>query len=115
MRMHLSEMMPSSIQSNSDPVNHSTEAASTLELAQALAERLTITSGDWHRMKANRKARALQQAAAAIVFLLKDQPQEALARLQQAVGWLDKSVTAPPCPTHGHHQPEKTSKASAPN
>ncbi len=104
--MHLSETMPSSIQSDSsNPVKHSTQEAATLESAQALAERLTITSGDWHRLKANRKARALQQAAAAIVFLLKDQPQEALARLHQAAGWLDKSVTAPPCPTHGHRQP----------
>jgi hypothetical protein len=104
--MHLSEItVPSSIQSDSSsPAKHPIKAASTLELAQALAESLTITSGDWHRLKANRKARALQQAAAAVVFLLKDQPQEALARLQQAVGWLDKSVTAPPCPTHGHHQ-----------
>lgn len=115
MRMRLSEM-PSSTQSHSsDPVKSSTEASS-LELAQSLAEHLTITSGDWHRLKANRKARALQQAAAAIVFLLKDQPQEALARLQQAVGWLDKSVTAPPCPTHGHHQAgSEANKASASN
>lgn len=110
--MHLSEMP--SIQSDADPVKRSTEAASALKLAQTLAEHLTITSGDWHRLKTNRKARALQQAAAAIVFLLKDQPQEALDRLQQAVGWLDKSVTAPPCPTHGHHQPgPKTNKTSS--
>lgn len=94
--------MPHSI--SSGPAKDSAQDTSTLELAQALAERLTITSGDWHRLKANRNARALQQAAAGIVFLLKDQPQEALARLQQAAGWLDKSVTAPPCPTHGHAQ-----------
>jgi hypothetical protein len=74
---------------------------STLKLAQALVEHLTIQSIDWHRLKSNRKARALEQAAAAIVFLLKDQPQEALVRLQQAVGWLDRSISAPPCPTHG--------------
>ncbi|MBD1860194.1 MULTISPECIES: DUF6439 family protein [Trichocoleus] len=75
---------------------------STLELAQALAARLTLTDMDWHRLKSNRKVRASEQAAAALVFLLKDQPEEALARFRQAAGWLDRSVSAPPCPTHGH-------------
>ncbi|OCR00625.1 hypothetical protein BCD67_11645 [Oscillatoriales cyanobacterium USR001] len=75
---------------------------STTELAQALAQRLAITEKDWHRLKANRSARASEQIAAALVFLLKDQPEEALPRLQQATGWLDKSISAPPCPTHGH-------------
>ncbi|MBD2006646.1 MULTISPECIES: DUF6439 family protein [Cyanophyceae] len=73
----------------------------TLELAQALAERLAITPNDWHRLKSNRKVRAGEQAAAALVFLLKDQSEEALVRFQQASGWLDKSISAPPCPTHG--------------
>ncbi|HLO87822.1 MAG TPA: DUF6439 family protein [Nostocaceae cyanobacterium] len=75
---------------------------STLELAQALMDRLSISPDDWHRLKSNRNARASEQLAAAMVFLLKDQPQEALVRLEQAVGWLDKSISAPPCPTHGH-------------
>lgn len=75
---------------------------STLELSQALIERLSISPDDWHRLKSNRNARASEQVAAALVFLLKDQPQEALSRLEQAVGWLDKSISAPPCPTHGH-------------
>ncbi|HEY9607060.1 MAG TPA: DUF6439 family protein [Allocoleopsis sp.] len=74
---------------------------STLELAQALAERLSITPSDWHRLKSNRPARASEQAAAALVFLLKEQPEEALARFRQAVGWLDRSISAPPCPSHG--------------
>ena len=74
---------------------------SPLELAQALAERLAITPNDWHRLKANRQAQAGQQAAAALVFLLNEQPQEALIRFQQASGWLDRSISAPPCPTHG--------------
>jgi len=78
---------------------------STLELAQALAERLTINEKEWHRLKSNRNARASEQAAAALVFLLKDQPEEALIRFRQASGWLDKSISAPPCPTHGHHSP----------
>uniref|UniRef100_B8HP60 Uncharacterized protein n=1 Tax=Cyanothece sp. (strain PCC 7425 / ATCC 29141) TaxID=395961 RepID=B8HP60_CYAP4 len=77
-----------------------------VQLAQQLLEQLTIHSQDWHRLKANRKARALEQAAAAMVFLLKDQPQEALERLQQASGWLDRSITAPPCPSHGHSPPQ---------
>ncbi len=74
---------------------------STFELAQALAERLTITPNDWHRLKSNRKARASEQAAAALVFLLKEQPEEALHRFRQASGWLDRSISAPPCPSHG--------------
>ncbi|MBI4783188.1 MAG: hypothetical protein HY785_17980 [Oscillatoriophycideae cyanobacterium NC_groundwater_1537_Pr4_S-0.65um_50_18] len=75
---------------------------STVELAQALAERLAIAPGDWHRLKSNRKARSGEQAATALVYLLKDQPQEALARLEQSAGWLNRSISAPPCPTHGH-------------
>lgn len=77
---------------------------STLELAQVLLERLSISSEDWHKLKSNRMARANEQAAAAIVFLLKDQPEEALPRFQQAVGWLDRSISAPPCPTHGQQK-----------
>ncbi|NEO31817.1 MAG: hypothetical protein F6K36_15545 [Symploca sp. SIO3C6] len=76
---------------------------STLELAQALAQRLTIRPNDWHRLKSNRQARASEQAAAALVFLLKEQPEEALARFRQASGWLDRSLSAPPCPSHGNH------------
>lgn len=74
---------------------------STLELAQALVERLSIHDKNWHRMKSDRKARAREQLAVALLFLLKDQPEEALPRIQQAVGWLDRSISAPPCPTHG--------------
>jgi len=74
---------------------------STLELAQALAARLAISPSDWHRLKANRQARASEQTAAALLYLLNDQPSESLARLQQAAGWLDRSISAPPCPTHG--------------
>jgi Family of unknown function (DUF6439) len=77
---------------------------STLELAQALMERLSISPNDWHRLKSNRKARASEQAAAALVFLLKDEPLEAIARLEQATGWLNKSISAPPCPTHGDNK-----------
>ena len=40
---------------------------STVELAQALAERLAIAPADWHRLKANRKARAAEQTAMALL------------------------------------------------
>jgi Family of unknown function (DUF6439) len=74
----------------------------TLELAQALADRLRITESDWHRLKSNRARRAQEQAAAGMVLLLSDRATDGLAHLQQATGWLDKSVSAPPCPSHGH-------------
>lgn len=90
-------MIHSSVQSpNSDLQQFTAE-----ELAQALMAKLAITDKDWHRLKTNRKARASEQVAAALVQLLKDQPDEALARLHQATGWLDRSISAPPCPTHG--------------
>lgn len=73
----------------------------TLELAQALAERLAIPERDWHRLKSNRNARAGEHLAAALVFLLKNQPLEVIPRLNQAIGWLERSISAPPCPTHG--------------
>ncbi|HEY9748673.1 MAG TPA: DUF6439 family protein [Allocoleopsis sp.] len=85
----------------------------TLELAQALAARLTLTDMDWHRLKSNRKVRASEQAAAALVFLLKDQPEEALPRFRQAAGWLDHSVSAPPCPTHGHRSAKPAANSAS--
>ena len=84
------------------PLSQKVKELDTLELTQILAERLAISDRDWHRLKSNRQARAREQLAAALVFLLKDQPEEALPRLQQAVGWLDRSISAPPCPSHGH-------------
>jgi len=75
---------------------------SDLELAQTLAARLAIQPNDWHRLNRNRQVRAREQLATALVFLLNDRPEEALPRLQQAVGWLDRTLTAPPCPTHNH-------------
>lgn len=81
-----------------------TSDLSTLELAQALAERLAIKPNDWHRLNRNRQVRAGEQLAAALVYLLKDQPEEALLRTQQATGWLDRTLQAPPCPTHGQQK-----------
>jgi hypothetical protein len=79
----------------------SPETLTTTALAQSLAEKLAIAPKDWHQLKANRKAQAGQELAAALVFLLKDQPEEALSHIQQAAGWLDRSISAPPCPDHG--------------
>jgi hypothetical protein len=83
-------------------MSSTTDDLTTLELAQALAERLRIAETDWHRLKSNRPARAKEQAAAALVFLISDRPEDAVARLSQAVGWLDRSISAPPCPSHGN-------------
>jgi hypothetical protein len=77
------------------------EEFSNLQLAQVLMARLSISADDWHRLKSHRNSRASEQIAAALVFLLKNEPQEALLRLEQAVGWLDRSISAPPCPSHG--------------
>ncbi len=74
---------------------------STLELAQILASRVAISERDWHRLKSNRQARSLEQTMAALILILKDQPAEAIAHLEQAAGWLDRSISAPACPTHG--------------
>ncbi len=82
------------------PLQEQLVGVSTEELAQVLVERLSLTDGDWHRFKANRGVRAREQAAVALLALLRDQRDEALARLQQAAGWLDGSVTAPPCSDH---------------
>ena len=71
---------------------------SEVELAQALAARLAIPHQDWHRLKGNQQAQAKQQLASAMVFLLKEQPQEALIHLNQAVEWLNGSLKSPPCP-----------------
>ena len=89
-------------QSTQLPKTSQLEEFSTLELAQALMERLSISPSDWHRLKSNRNSRASEQAAAALIFLLKNQPTEAIAKLEQASGWLDRSISAPPCPSHGH-------------
>jgi len=70
------------------------------DLARALLEKLSLTEQDWHRLKSNRRARAQEQVAAALVFLLSNNSEEAQLRLNQAIGWLDRSITAPPCPDH---------------
>lgn len=73
----------------------------SLELAQILAEKMAISVNDWHKLKSNRQAQAGQQLASSLVFLLNDKPEEALERITQAQGWLDKTIKPLPCPTHG--------------
>ena len=85
----------------SDHTTLNLQDADSLALAQALAKQLSISPIDWHRLNTNRQVRAKEQVAAALVYLLKDQPEEALPRLEQAIGWLNRSIKAPPCPTHG--------------
>lgn len=80
------------------PNDLSPEAVSSLDLAQQLAQQLAIGHKDWHRLQSNRPARAQEQAAIAMVYLLKGESDLALAHLQQATAWLDRSVSAPPCP-----------------
>ncbi|MGD1857948.1 MAG: DUF6439 family protein [Leptolyngbyaceae cyanobacterium] len=77
------------------------QGTDSLELAQTLAKQLAIGPMDWHQLNSNRQIRAKEQVAAALVYLLNDNPEEALPRLEQAVGWLNRSIKAPPCPTHG--------------
>lgn len=90
--------------SDSAPRRNELKDFSPEELAQALAEQLAIAPKDWHRLNSNRAVRAREQAAAALVYMLKDQPEEAVPRLNQAIGWLDKTLKAPPCPSHGAKQ-----------
>lgn len=86
---------------------------SDLELAQVLAARLAIAETVWHQQKGKRALRAREQVAAAIVYLLRGHEAEARDHLQQAIGWLDGSLTAPPCPTHGTRS-RNTAAAAAP-
>ena len=85
----------------SDHNSLSLQDAEALALAQARAKQLAISPIDWHRLNSNRQIRAKEQVAAALVYLLNDNPEEALPRLEQAIGWLNRSIKAPPCPTHG--------------
>ena len=80
------------------PIAGSTETLTPLDLAQQLAQQLAIGHKDWHRLQANRSARAKEQAAVALVYLLKGDNDQALAHLQQAAGWLDRSISSPGCP-----------------
>jgi hypothetical protein len=47
--------------------------------------------------------------------LLKDNSEEALARIEQATGWLNHSLQAPPCPSHGDRKAPANNDPSSPN
>ncbi len=79
-----------------------------LELVSCLLERLRIRDQDWHRLKADPQARAQEQVAAALVFLVRGNHEEALSRLKQAAAWLEGSLSAPPC--GGGHNPRLPSR-----
>jgi hypothetical protein len=99
------------------PTAQSTQPAAELtdlELAQLLAERLAIKPADWHSLNRDRRVRAKEQLAAALVFLLKNNSEEALARVEQAAGWLNHSLQAPPCPSHGDRKPSPQTTDSTP-
>ena len=105
----MANLNPTPVQNSvTSPTTANLSEYSTFELAQALAERFAISERDWHRLKGNPNARAGEHLAAALVFLLKDQPDEVVPRLNQAIGWLERTIKAPPCPSHGtkhHHTP----------
>lgn len=82
-------------------LNSSLENLSNLELAKLLAQRVSISSYDWHKLKNNRQAQAAQQLASGLVYLLNGETEEALQRINQAQGWLDQSINPLPCPSHG--------------
>ena len=90
-----------SVTSLKSPLQAKVEGLSDQELAQALMERLTLAEANWHSKKSNRTIRAKEQVAAALVYLLRGNKDEALPRLEQAVAWLNRSISAPPCPDHG--------------
>ncbi len=70
------------------------------DLARALLEQLSVDERDWHRLKGDRRIRAREQVAAALVFMLADNNDEARQRLEHALDWIDRRVSAPPCPDH---------------
>lgn len=90
--------MTSSFHPFSSPQSSGLVNYSDQQLIQTLAERLIISEVKWHQLKSSPTAHAREQVAIALLFLLKDQPMEALPRLRQAVGWLDRTISQPSCP-----------------
>jgi len=86
-----------------DPTLSALADYSPRDLARALLERLSIDERDWHRQKGDRLVRAREQVAAALVFLLADNSDEAAERLALALDWVERRVKAPPCPDRERH------------
>ncbi|KMM17739.1 hypothetical protein SYNGFB01_02200 [Synechococcus sp. GFB01] len=80
-------------------------------MAADLQRRLTIDDRHWHALKRQRPRRAAEQLAAALVVLLsRDQPDQApagearlkaIALVEHALGWLKAEISDPGCPRHG--------------
>ena len=86
------------------PAKTEIDELTNLELAQILARKVAISNYDWHKLKNNRQAQAVQQITASLVYLLNGDSQEALQHLNQAQGWLDRTIKPMACPDHGHSQ-----------
>ena len=81
--------------------------------AEALHRLLTINNRDWHALKSQPQRRAAEQLAAALVQLLDGnnapaapqataQRQQAIALVENSLGWLKGELRDPGCPSHGH-------------
>ncbi len=86
------------------PAKSEIDQLTNLELAQILAQKVTISNYDWHKLKNDRQAQAVQQITASLVYLLNGDKEQALEHLNQAKGWLDRTIKPLPCPTHGHSE-----------
>jgi len=89
-----------------DPTLTALADYSARDLARALLERLSLHERDWHRLKGDRRRRAQEQIAAALVFMLADNDLEAHQRLTHALDWLDRRVSASACPDHSSRSPK---------
>lgn len=81
--------------------------------AEALHRLLTIDHHNWHAHKGQPQRRAAEQLAAALVQLLDpgnppnaalstEHRQNAIALLENGLGWLKGELKDPGCPSHGH-------------
>ncbi len=81
-----------------------------LDQAVILQRSLSISDRDWHALKRQRARRAAEQISAALVQLLAaDDPQsnqstegrrQAMALLENSLGWLRGELSDPGCPAH---------------
>jgi hypothetical protein len=98
----------------SNPLGHPSSQAGwpdgALEQAVTLQRCLSIGDRDWHALKSQRCRRAAEQISAALVQLLAaDDPrnalpgegrQQAVALLENSLGWLTGELSDPGCPGH---------------
>lgn len=99
---------------SSEPIGHKPAGISwpdgALESAVALQRTLCIGDRDWHALKHQPSRRAAEQVSAALVQLLAaDDPrssrggearQQAIALLENSLGWLRGELRDPGCPSH---------------